>query len=217
VAGGFTLDRTIYHAPLAGYHHAQPCDLGHVLADGHKLKLNKVFWDRGALVHRTDGPLPAVGSPARLHLDGARRERNARAHAAMHLLIAACAEAHAVFAEAPSVVGGGEARVVAKFREDPKSALPKVLARAQQLADAREDIVAKWSPREDVAKMMTQAPLPLSDIMPGEPTLRVVQCGKRSLVPCDAPLVEHTWQIGKLELALVQRRGESVRFGVKIS
>jgi Ser-tRNA(Ala) deacylase AlaX len=134
----------------------------------------------------------------------------------MHLLIAACAEAYAVFAEAPCVVGGGEARLVAKFREDPKTALPKVVARAQQLADAREDVVAKWSPREDVAKMMSHEAIPLRDIMPGEPTLRVVQCGKRSLLPCDAPLVEHTWQIGKLSLGLVQRRGDSVRFGVKI-
>ena len=186
-----------------------------MLADGHKLKVHKVGWVGEHLVHRTDGPLPTIGARAQLHLDGDRRARNARAHAALHLLITAAAESYATFTDDPCVVGGAEARLVAKFREDPKVVLPKVLARAQQLAAAREDVVAKWAPREDVAKMASHEPVPLRDIMPGEPTLRVVQCGKRSLLPCDAPLVEHTWQVGKMELALVQRKSDAVRFGVK--
>ncbi|HVM45328.1 MAG TPA: hypothetical protein VM582_05280 [Candidatus Thermoplasmatota archaeon] len=216
-AGGFTLDRTLYHAPLAGYHHAQPCDLGHVLADGHKLKLTKVFWDRGRLVHRTDGPLPSVGARAQLHLDAPRRERQARAHAAMHLLISAAAEAHAAFGEAPRLVGGGEARLACRFREDPAVALPKVLARAQQLADARDDITARWAPRDEAAKLVTPGPVPLAAVMPDEPTLRLVQCGPRSLLPCDAPLVAHTWDVGPMKLALVQRKHDGVRFGVKVA
>lgn len=134
----------------------------------------------------------------------------------MHLLLAASAEAHAVFTDAPSVVGGGEARVVAKFREKPETALPKVVARAQQFADARDDVTTRWATRDDTAKMMTAEPVRLHDIMPGEPTLRLAQCGKHSLLPCDAPLLQHTWEIGRLQLAMVQRRGDSVRFGVKV-
>lgn len=216
-AGGFTLDKTLYHAPLTGYHHAQPCDLGHVLAEGHKLKLDKVFWDRGRLIHRTSGPLPAVGARAQLHLDADRRDLQARAHAAMHLLVAAAAEARATFLDAPSVVGGGEARIVARFREDPKTALPKFLARAQQLADARDDIIARWAPRDDAAKLVTDGPVPTDAVAPEEPTLRLVQCGAKSLLPCDAPLCAHTWEIGPMRLGLVQRRGEGVRIGVKIA
>ncbi|HET6405248.1 MAG TPA: hypothetical protein VFH78_11420 [Candidatus Thermoplasmatota archaeon] len=216
--GGFTLDRTLYHAPLAGYHHAQPCDLGHVLAEGHKLKLTKVFWDaHGRLVHRTSGPLPKVGARAQLHLDAERRELQARAHAAMHLLVTAAAESHATFLDAPAVVGGGEARVTVRFREDPAVALPRVVARAQQLADAREDVTAKWAPREDAAKLVTEGPVPLDAVMPAEPSLRLVQCGKRSVLPCDAPLCAHTWDVGPMRLALVQRKGEGVRFGVKVA
>ena len=215
--GGFTLDRTLYHATLPAYHHAQPCDLGHVLAEGHKLKLTKVQWDtKGRLIHRTSGPIPAVGAKAQLHLDADRRQRQARAHAAMHVLVTAAAESYATFLEEPFVVGGGETRLTVRFRDEPETVLPKVVARAQQLADARDEIVAKWAPREDAAKLMSHEPVPLADIMPGEPTLRMVQCGKRSLLPCDAPLVAHTWEIGALRLAMVQRRHEGVRFGVRV-
>lgn len=215
--GGFTLDRSIYHATAPGYHHAQPSDLGHVLAAGHKLKLTKVTWDmRGRLIHRTSGPLPPVGEKAQLHLDEPRRLRNARAHAAMHLLVTAAAESYATFLEEPFVVGGGEARLTAKFREDPRVVLPRVVARAQQLANERDDIVAKWAPRDDAAKMTSHEPVPLADIMPGEPTLRLVQCGKRSLLPCDAPMPAHTWEIGEMRLGLVQIKNEGVRFGVKV-
>ena len=216
-AGGFVLDRTIYHAALPSYHHDQPPDLGHVLAEGHKLKLAKVAWDRGVLVHRTEGPLPAVGARAQLHLDAKRRERQARAHAALHLLVTAAAESYGTILEPPRVVGGGEARLVARFRERAQDILPKVLARAQQLADAREDIVAKWMPRDEAAKLASHEPVAWSMVAPGEPTLRMVQCGKRSLLPCDAPLPAHTWEVGAMELALVQQRSDAVRFGVKVA
>lgn len=216
-AGGFTLDRTIYHAALPGYHHDQPPDLGHVLAEGHKLKLIKVGWDRGVLVHRTSGPLPAVGARAQLHLDAERRERQARAHAAMHLLVTATVESHGTLVEPPRIVGGGEARLHARFREPAKDVLPKVLSRAQGLADAREDISAKWAPREDAVKIASHMPVPWDDIMPGEPTLRLVQCGSKSLLPCDAPLCAHTWEIGEMTLALVQNRSDAVKFGVKVA
>lgn len=216
-SGGFLLDKTLYHAPLAGYHHAQPCDLGHVLAEGHKLKLTKVFWnERGQLVHRTDGPLPAVGAKAQLHLDAPRRDLQARAHAALHLLVTAAAESYATFADAPHVVGGGEARLVCAFREEARAILPRVVQRAQLLADAREDIVTRWAPRDDAAKMVNHEPVPMADIVPGEPTLRLVQCGKRSLLPCDAPFPAHTWEVGALELKLVQQRSGAVKFGVRI-
>lgn len=216
-SGGFLLDRTLYHAAIPGYRHAQPCDLGHVLAEGHKLKLSKVFVnERGQIVHRTDGPLPAVGAKAQLHLDAPRRELQARAHAALHLLVTAAAESYATFGDAPQIVGGGEARLVCSFREEARAILPRVVQRAQQLADAREDILAKWAPREDAEKLASHEPVPLGEIMPGEPTLRLVQCGKRSLLPCDAPMPARTFEVGALKLTLVQQRSNAVRFGVKV-
>lgn len=216
VAGGFTLDKTIFHAPHAGYHHRQPADLGHVLADGHKLKIEKVSWDRGACVHRTSGPLPGVGAKAQLHLDAPRRELQARAHAAMHLLVTAVAESYGTFLDVPTIVGGGEARLHARFREPAEAVLPRVVARAQQLVDAREPIQHVWAPRDDARAMVTHEVLALDAVMPGEPTLRLVRCGARSLLPCDAPLCQHTWEVGALKLTLAQKKAEGVRFGVKV-
>lgn len=215
--GGFLLDKSLFHAPRKDYHHLQPCDLGHVLAEGHKLKLDKVFRDeKGRLVHRTGGPLPAVGAKAQLHLDAPRRDLQARAHAAMHLLVAAVAECSGQLVAVPTVVGGGEVRLHARFREPPQAVLPRVVARAQQLVDAREPIAPLWATREDAARMVTHHVVALDAVAPGEPTLRLVRAGSRSLLPCDAPLVAYTHEVGRLKLTLFQPRAEGVRFGVKV-
>lgn len=215
-AGGFLLDRTLYHAADASYHHPQPCDLGHVLAQGHKLKLDKVFWDRGRLIHRTSGPLPAVGEKAQLHLDAPRRDKQARAHAAMHLLVAAIAENHGTLLSEPTIVGGGEVRLHARFREPHATALPKVMQRANQLVQAREAVHAFWAPRDEAQRHVTHHVVALDAIAPGEPTLRLVKTGARSVLPCDAPLVEHTWDVGEVKLTLVQPKPEGVRFGARV-
>lgn len=215
-AGGFLLDKTLYHAARPDYHHAQPCDLGHLLAEGHKLKLDKVSWDRDRLIHRTSGPLPAAGAKAVLHLDAPRRDVQARAHLAMHLLVAAVAECLGTLLDKPAVVGGGEVRLHARFREAPPAALPKVVARAQQMVEAREPVTAYWAPRDEAARQVTQHVVAFEAVAPGEPTLRLVRAGPLSVLPCDAPLPERTSDVGRLRLTLVQPRGEGVRFGVKV-
>lgn len=213
---GFVLDKTIFHAARPGYHHAQPCDLGHVLAEGHKLKLTKVFWnDRGELVHRTDGPLPAIGARAQLHLDAPRRETNMRAHAAAHLLARLALDARGALLSPPAVVGGGEARLVARFREDPRLALPRLIEQANARIAQRETIEARYAPRDEAVKHVDDQGLALDAVMPAEPTLRLVRCG--GTLPCDAPFPERVSEIEKLALGLVQVRAEGVRFGGRIT
>lgn len=216
-SGGFLLDKTVFHTPDWRYHHQQPCDRGHVIADGHKLKINKVGWDqRGRLIHRTEGPIPSVGAKAQLHLDADRRLLQARAHTLMHLLLHALAECKAQVLSQPEVMGGGEVRVNAKFREAPETAWQKVLSRAKQLAEARTDVVTTWMPREDAARIVTPQGMPLAQIAPDEPTLRIVRIGTNAL-PCDAPLVSHSWEVGEWRAALPQpaREGAS-RLRVKV-
>lgn len=216
-SGGFLLDKTLFHAAQSCYHHAQPCDLGHVLAEGHKLKLDKVFWDsRGRLVHKTSGPMPAVGAKAQLHLDAPRRDTQARAHAAMHLLVTAAAESYATFLEPPRVVGGGEVRLATTFREDPRVVLPRVVARASQLAAAREDVVALWAPRDEAARMLSHEVVALDAVCPEEPTLRLVRTGARSTLPCDAPLVTNLRELGAMRLTLAQPGKTGVKWGVRV-
>lgn len=212
--GGFLLDRSIYHAAHPRYHHAQPCDRGHVLAEGHKLKLDKVFWDDvGRLVHRTDGPLPAIGAKAQLHLDAPRRELNERAHAAAHLLARLVVEARGTMLSPPAVVGGGEARLHARFREDPQDAIPKILTLAVQRITARTPITTRYAPRDDIREHDDQG-LALDAIMPGEPTLRWVTCG--GTLPCDAPMPDRTSDIGTLQLKGVRSDKSGTRFGVRV-
>lgn len=222
-SGGFLLDRTVFHAPLRGYHHDQPCDRGHVLAEGHKLKIDKVLWDdRGRLVHRTSGPLPPVGAKAQLHLDAPRRDLQARAHAAAHLLAAALVEQRAELLAPPRVVGGGEARLLARFRPadlahaTPRELAARAVARAQQMADARVPVEARWATRDDAARHVAPHAPPLDDVMPGEPTLRLVRMGDACTMPCDAPLPENTREVGRLQLTLVQANRDGARVGARV-
>lgn len=217
-SGGFLLDRTIYHAADARYHHLQPEDRGHILADGHKLKIPRVFWDQQRrIVHRTTGPLPPVGAKAQLHLDADRRAQQARAHTAMHLLAAAVIDARGELLEAPRVVGGGEARLHARFREPPAQAVPRVLHAAQAAAAARVDVTSEWAPRDLAAKRTTHHLVPFDTIAPDEPTLRLVRIGETNVMPCDAPLVANTRDIASMRVTLLQPRGDTARFGVRVA
>ena len=217
-SGGFLLDRTLFHAADPQYHHLQPEDRGHLLAEGHKLKVPRVFWDQARrLVHRTTGPLPAVGAKAQLHLDAERRQQQARAHAAMHLLVAAVHEQRGELLEPPRVVGGGEVRLHARFREPPAQGVARVLDRAMDHARQRHDVVPEWAPRDDAHKRVTHHVVALDAVASDEPTLRIVRIGDASVLPCDAPLVANTREIGAMRQTLFQPRHEGVRWGVKVA
>lgn len=214
-AGGFLLDRSLFHAHDARYHHRQPCDRGHALVGGSKLKIVKVGWDsHGRLVHRISGesPLPRVGEKAQLHLDADRRELQARAHTLLHVLLAALAEARATHLEPPEVVGGGEVRCHVKARD-----LTKVEARVRALIATRAPVEILWMPREDLAKRATPQHVPLDVVGADEPTLRVVRMGDWSVLPCDAPLVEHVWQVGEVRFAPPQPTRDGVRLRAKVA
>lgn len=211
-AGGFTLDKSLYHASDARYHHRQPCDRGHAVMDGSKLKVTKVGIERGVLVHRTPSALPAVGAKAQLHLDADRREQQARAHALMHVLLAALAEQRAEHLAAPEVVGNGEVKLHVKARD-----LAKAEARARQLLATRASVEVAWMPRDEAAKRATPQHVPLDAVAPAEPTLRMVRMGDWSLLPCDAPLVEHVWQVGEVRFAPPQPAREGARWRARVA
>lgn len=212
-AGGFVLDRSIYHAADARYHHRQPCDKGHALVDGSKLKVTKVGLDRGVLVHRTPSALPPVGGKAQLHLDADRREQQARAHTLLHVLLAAlAAEPRVEHAEPPEVVGGGEVKLHVRNVRD----LAKAEARARQFIATRAPVEVAWMPRDEARKRATPQHVPLDAVAPEEPTLRMVRVGDWSLLPCDAPLVEHVWQVGDVRFAPPQPTREGARWRARV-
>jgi len=210
-AGGFTLDKSLYHASDPRYHHRQPCDRGHALVDGSKLKVHKVALDRGVLVHRTESALPPVGARAQLHLDADRRGQQARAHALMHVLLAALAEQRADHLAPPEVVGNGEVKLHVRARD-----LARAEARARQLLATRAPVEVVWMARDDAARRATPQHVPLDAVAPDEPTLRMVRMGDWSLLPCDAPLVEHVWQVGEVRFAPPQPVRDGARWRARV-
>lgn len=216
-AGGFQLDRSLYHAAHPSYHHKQPSDRGHLLADGHKVKINKVGWNRDALTHRTSAEqLPPIGAKAQLHLDADRRDLQARAHTVMHLLISAVTAERGELLTMPEVVGGGHVNAHAKFREAPQLALAKVLKRVQVVIAARVDVRAEWAARDDAAKRVTHHPVALDAVAPGEPTLRLVSIGDACTLPCDAPLIANTRDITSVTMGAPRVSHEGVRWQWKV-
>jgi Ser-tRNA(Ala) deacylase AlaX len=70
--------------------------------------------------------------------------------------------------------------------------------------------------REDAARFGSPQPWPLSEVDPAEPTLRVVRIGDVSTLPCDAPHVESTREIGRFVLPEAERRGEATRLLARV-
>lgn len=217
-AGGFVLDRSIYHAASRAYHHAQPCDRGHLLAEGHKLKIHKVGWEHGGtLVHRTHGPMPAPGAKATLHLDVERRDEQARAHTVMHLLVAAVLDERAELLAMPEVVGGGQVNVHARFRDAaPEAGIERVRRRVEAALAQRVDVVASWAPRDEAARAVTHHPVALGAVAPDEPTLRLVRIGDACCLPCDAPLVTNTREVGRVVMGAPRPAREGVRWQARV-
>ena len=81
-AGGVVLDRTAFYPASGG----QPSDLGRL----NGVPVTDVVEDEGGeIVHRLEGPLPAIGETLRGEVDWERRRDHMQQHSGQHLLSAA--------------------------------------------------------------------------------------------------------------------------------
>jgi len=82
VDDGVVLDRTAFYPGGGG----QPCDVGHLKANGKHWIVRKVGKKDGLVVHHLDGEPPAAGTTLEGALDWERRYQLMRTHTAMHIL-----------------------------------------------------------------------------------------------------------------------------------
>lgn len=209
---GLLLGKSIYYAPSRQYGHAHPADRGHLLVAGHKLKIERVAWRSDGLAHVVRGPVPKRGDRVLAHLDWDRRHLAMRAHAAMHLIVhAVVAERRGAFVDVPEVKNGGHVRATLRLKERGPKGVADLLKRVNELAAGRHPVTTRWMPRDAAAQRATPQHVGVADVAPGEPVLRVVETGDVCRVPCDAPTLKDTREIGRVVARDVLERGDSTR------
>ncbi|MEA3144027.1 MAG: misacylated tRNA(Ala) deacylase [Thermoplasmata archaeon] len=201
----FALDRSLFAPTSDAHRHSQPMDQGTVWWEGEKRRLVRVVERGGTLWHELRGTVPDVGVQLQCHLDAERREKESRAHTAMHLWLKALSDLRAPPHVAdPQVKGGGT------FRLDLQSFVPApLLAQARQQVEGwiAQDlpVTVEHLPRGFEAQELTPQSFAPPNPYPGpDTTLSVVRIGKVCAYPCDGTHVARTRAVGATVVAQAQ-------------
>jgi Ser-tRNA(Ala) deacylase AlaX len=205
--GAFALDRSLFAPTSVLHRHPQPMDQGTVWLQGEKRLLVRVFQKDGVLWHQLRGTTPDVGETAQCHLDADRRLDAARAHTAMHLLMAALHKAVPnlpPMVRNPEVKGGGSFRLDLAGPVEPK-VLAGCLAQARQWAQVDRAVAREHLARGHEAKILDAQRFHPPDPYPGPTTvLDVARIEGVCAYPCDGTLVERTNKVGPFALEHVR-------------
>ncbi|MDK9698074.1 MAG: alanyl-tRNA editing protein [Siculibacillus sp.] len=204
--GGIILDRTVFY-PTGG---GQPGDCGvMVAADGTETAIATTVWeDAGktviAHVAIEDMPIPTLGAKVTLRLDRERRHALMRMHTALHLLSVVLPYA---------VTGGSVGEEEGRLDFDiPDADLDRdaLNARLAELVAADHPVSFEWitdtelDAKPDLVKTMSVAP------PRGSGRVRLVRIGGETSVdlqPCGGTHVKSTGEIGRVEIAKVEKKG----------
>lgn len=205
--GGILLDRTIFY-PTGG---GQPGDIGVLVGpDGAETAIATTVWETPektvvAHVAIEDMPIPPVGAKVTLRLDWQRRHRLMRMHTALHLLSVVLP-----YAVTGGAVGEDEGRLDFDI---PDADLDRdaLNARLAELVDADHPVSFEWitdaelDAQPDLVKTMSVAP------PRGSGRVRLVRIGGETSVdlqPCGGTHVKSTGEIGRFEIAKVEKKGK---------
>lgn len=204
--GGILLDRTIFY-PTGG---GQPGDCGVLVqADGTETAIATTVWEDPAktvIAHvAIEGmPIPPVGAKVTAKLDWERRHKLMRMHTALHLLSVVLP-----YAVTGGSVGEDEGRLDFDI---PEADLDRdaLNARLAELVAADHPVSFEWitdaelDTAPDLVKTMSVAP------PRGSGRVRLVRIGGEASVdlqPCGGTHVKSTGEIGRFEIAKVEKKG----------
>ncbi len=202
----FAVDRSLFAPTSRTYRHSQPQDQGTVWVGGEKRRMMRSFERDGMLWHELRGTRPDVGETAQCQLDRERRDAASRGHTAMHLALAALAQAKAPPLVAdPEVKGGGQFRF-----ELQRAVTPDILAavRKRVLQWAAQDfpVTREHWPRGSAAKVLTPQNFDPPDAFPGPEVLEAVRIDGVCAYPCDGTHLERTGKLKGLVFSHAQTR-----------
>jgi misacylated tRNA(Ala) deacylase len=205
--GGVVLDRTVFY-PTGG---GQPGDSGLLLWEGGRLPVAtavKVPAGAVALVPAEPLPLPPPGAAVRQMLDWDRRHRHMRVHTALHLLSVVLP--HPVTGGA---IGAERGRLDFDLPEAP--AAEAVEAALNALIERDLPVTEDWISDAELAanpglvKTLSVAP------PAGQGRVRLIRIGTGAdqvdLQPCGGTHVARTAEIGRVEIARIEKKGRQNR------
>lgn len=203
--GGIVLDRTVFYPQGGG----QPGDSGTLACDGGTLVVaNAVYGaDKGEIVHLlAPGAMPPpVGAPVAIALDWERRHAHMRMHTALHLLSAVLP-----YPVTGGQIGADDGRLDFDI---PDGGLDKdeITAALNELVAGGHPVTTEWITDEEllanpglVKTMAVKPPI-------GSGRVRLVRIGSVDLQPCGGTHVASTAEIGRAEVAKIEKKGRQNR------
>lgn len=196
----FMLDRALFAPRSRACRHPQYADEGTVWWEGEKRRLDSVQ-ERGSQVWYTlRGTVPDAGVELQCQLDQDVRAANDRAHTAMHLVIAALAQAGAPpMVMDPEVKGGGNFRITLAW--PPGAALGQAMQQAGAWIGQEILVQRTFAPKDAVQRSVTPQDFQPPDPVPGPGVLPLVSIGDVCTYPCDGTHVDRTSRIAGLEVS----------------
>jgi misacylated tRNA(Ala) deacylase len=203
---GILLDRTVFY-PTGG---GQPGDSGRLrLADGRAVRIATTVKGEapGEIVHvPAEGETPpAPGSRVTAEIDWERRHRHMRIHTCLHLLSAVLP-----YPVTGGQVGDGKGRLDFDI---PEMTLSKeeIALRVNRLIEAGHDVTARWIGDDELAAqpelVKTMAVKPPT----GAGRVRLIDVKGCDLQPCGGTHVANTREIGRIEVAKIEKKGRQNR------
>jgi misacylated tRNA(Ala) deacylase len=201
--GGIILDRTVFYATGGG----QPGDRGLLRrADGSGIVVATAVWDdplKSVVAHvPVEGSaIPTVGETVTAALDWPVRLLRMRMHTCLHLLSVALP-----FPVTGGSVGDGEGRLDFDIpqtieKEDVQAQLDALLASPAAVSD-RWITEAELDANPGLVKTMSVQP------PRGAGRIRLVEIAGLDLQPCGGTHVRDTAEIGRAEVAAVEKKGK---------
>lgn len=212
--GGIVTDRTVFYATSGG----QPGDSGRLIrADGSEVAIASTVTGetKDDIVHvpAAGANLPQAGEKVRLVIDGERRLKLMRMHAACHLLTVVCP-----YPITGAAVGEEESRVDFDIpgwtgtRED-------VSAQLMELVRSAHPITTRWIADEELAA--NPSLVKSKNVRPpvGSGRIRLVLIGADGSIdsqPCGGTHVASTAEIGEIHVGKIENKGrENRRFRLR--
>lgn len=203
--GGIVLDRTVFYPQGGG----QPGDSGTLACDGGTLVVaNAVYGaDKDEIIHllAPGATPPPVGAPVAIALDWERRHAHMRMHTALHLLSAVLP-----FPVTGGQIGADDGRLDFDI---PDGGLDKdeITAALNELVAGGHPVTTEWITDEEllanpglVKTMAVKPPI-------GSGRVRLVRIGSVDLQPCGGTHVATTAEIGRAEVAKIEKKGRQNR------
>ncbi len=193
------LSRTAFYPGGGG----QPCDTGHLRADGTIYKITKVTKGNWHLI---EGEMPVVGTEVRGLLDWETRYQLMRTHTALHVL---CGVVYHTFG---ALVTGGDmsalhGRMDFEFERMQRELVDDIERRINEQVVAAHDVAIQILPREEAFQIPDLIRTKINLLPVGITEIRTVEIKGLDLQACGGTHLANTSEIGSLKISDYKSKG----------